>query len=94
MNHLTSFISSLLTTPPPKPKLSDDQFHTPLHLTLEPLLFGFLPNTALPAVGLIILCAAAAGMGVPYVIRGLECAGNWAQAEDRGRTERGRVKEE
>ncbi|OXM79930.1 hypothetical protein C364_02229 [Cryptococcus neoformans Bt63] len=96
MNHLTSFISSLLTIPPPKPKLSDDQFHTPLHLTLEPLLFGFLPYTALPAVGLIILFVTVAGMGVPYVIRGLEWAGNWAQAEDRrrGEGERERVKEE
>lgn len=96
MNHLTSFISSLLTIPPPKPKLSDDQFHTPLHLTLEPLLFGFLPYTALPAVGLIILFVTVAGMGVPYVIRGLEWAGNWAQAKDRrrGERERERVKEE
>lgn len=47
-------------------------------------------------MGLIILFVTVAGMGVPYVIRGLEWAGNWAQAEDRrrGEGERERVKEE
>ncbi|WVQ77541.1 hypothetical protein IAR50_007228 [Cryptococcus sp. DSM 104548] len=88
--YLPSFLQSLFTRPiPAVPKL-DTEFETLLHLTLEPLVLGVLPWTAIPAVGMVLVFTVVAGLGVPYVIRGLEGAGNWAE----GRRRKESVKDE
>ncbi|TYJ55074.1 hypothetical protein B9479_004211 [Cryptococcus floricola] len=94
--YLPSFLQPLFTflpratQPVPAERKLDTEFETPLHLTLEPLLLGVLPYTALPAVGLILVVVVVAGLGVPYVIKGLEGAGNWVD----GRRRKEGVKEE
>jgi len=53
--------------------LSED-FTTTFHLILEPLLLGFLPQTAVPTLLLIILFSLGSALTVPTIIRFIERA--------------------
>nr|XP_031857982.1 uncharacterized protein CI109_006605 [Kwoniella shandongensis]KAA5525054.1 hypothetical protein CI109_006605 [Kwoniella shandongensis] len=55
-----------------------DDFETLLQVTLEPLHLGVIPQTAIPAIGLIVLFALGAGVCVPSIIHILETARDWA----------------
>ncbi|KAK8849782.1 hypothetical protein IAR55_005118 [Kwoniella newhampshirensis] len=80
LNDLKSrYLSSSASSPTSKIK---DDFSTSVHLTLEPLLLGVIPRTALPAMGLMILFALGAGACVPSFIRTIEIAIDWADQQE------------
>ncbi|WVQ66158.1 uncharacterized protein L199_004336 [Kwoniella botswanensis] len=49
-----------------------DQFHTPISITLEPLILGVIPRTALPTIYTIILALVIAGWNIPRMLRLIE----------------------
>jgi hypothetical protein len=52
--------------------LADDEFETPFHVILEPLVLGVLPRTAVPAVLAILVMLVGAGLAAPRVAAALE----------------------
>lgn len=55
-----------------KPTLTNDDFETPFHLVLEPLLLGVVPRTALSAIGGVLGMILVAVVCVPIAIRYIE----------------------
>ena len=51
---------------------STDEFHTTFALVVEPLIFGILPQTAVPAVIWALIFGLGAACVVPYIIRYLD----------------------
>jgi hypothetical protein len=52
--------------------IADDEFNTTFALVIEPLTFGVLPQTALPALGWILVFGLGAACTVPSIIRYLD----------------------
>jgi hypothetical protein len=52
--------------------IADDEFYTTFALVIEPLIFGVLPQTALPALGWILVFGLGAACTVPTIIRHLD----------------------
>lgn len=48
-------------------KVTEGDYSTPFTITLEPLLFGVLPQTAVPALGYILLFGLGAAGTVPFI---------------------------
>jgi hypothetical protein len=51
---------------------ANDEFYTTFALVVEPLTFGVLPQTALPALGWILVFGLGAACTVPSIIRYLD----------------------
>ena len=51
---------------------STDEFHTTFALMVEPLIFGILPQTAVPALIWALIFGLGAACLVPYIIRYLD----------------------
>ncbi|WVR07955.1 hypothetical protein IAU60_004998 [Kwoniella sp. DSM 27419] len=50
---------------------TDQAFSTPIHLLLEPLILGVIPQTAMPAIGAILAVVLLAALAIPSVFRTL-----------------------
>lgn len=69
------------------PSKIQEGYHTTFTLVIEPLILGFLPKTAIPAVFWIITFALGAGITVPYIRRRIENLVNTVgMDEPRGKT--------
>lgn len=51
---------------------ADDEFYTTFALVIEPLIFGVLPNTAIPALVWILFFGLGAACTVPTILRYLD----------------------
>jgi hypothetical protein len=52
--------------------ISEDEFYTTFALVIEPLILGVLPETAIPALGWILVFGLGAACTVPGIIRYLD----------------------
>ena len=67
---------------------ADDEFYTTFALVIEPLIFGVLPKTAIPALGWILVFALGAACAVPTIIRNLDFKSRNGEEERSGPGER------
>lgn len=66
--------------------MKGEEWETRYHVLLEPLLFGFLPETSVPAILAIVVFVLGAAAVVPSIIRLLERMRSRIIAEDQNAT--------
>ena len=67
---------------------ANDEFYTTFALVVEPLTFGVLPQTALPALGWILVFGLGAACTVPTMIRYLDHLGTNGEVKRSGSEKR------
>lgn len=65
--------------------MGKDEYFTPFTLTLEPLIMGVLPQTAVPALIWIIIFGLGAACTIPTIRRYMEKAHEWADSGSRSK---------
>ena len=68
--------------------IANNEFHTTFALVIEPLIFGVLPQTAIPALVWILVFGIGAACTVPTIIRYLNSSGT--DGEVKGSDSKGR----
>ena len=62
--------------------MADDEFSTTFALVIEPLIFGILPQTAIPALVWILVFGLGAACAVPTIIRYLDFISRTGQVKE------------